>query len=377
MTKRKYHLHLRGRVGYYDFNAEFVEWVLKKHENEQVNVLINSTGGDLFTAMTISAAFRRHGNVHVHYEAMNASAATIASLGAKRVTIDSKAMYLVHKCSQQFFLWSGLNADQLKSLIENLSKAKDDLDKIDLNIARGYAERCKKTKDELLALMKKGGWLTAEEALQWGFVDEVTDYPEDVQAMLTPEVAAELESAGVPLPDMPLQPEKESEKGILARIREFLNKHYNYEPPNKEEENMKKEIFAVLALTLGLATLECEEKGSVSLTCEQLKKLDDTVKKLQEEVKAKEDELKTKNDELKTKNDEIAALKGDAGKKETKSPLQARIDALQKEIDALKKAPGDDTTSVTETKKEEPEADDTANYFNEMKAAKETLDLLK
>lgn len=372
MTKRKYHLHLRGRVGYYEFNADFVEYVLKKHENEQVNVLINSTGGDLFTALTISAAFRRHGNVHVHYEAMNASAATIASLGAKRVTIDSHAMYLVHKCSQEFFLWSGLNADQLESLIENLSKAKDQLDKIDLNIARGYAERCKKSKDELLELMKKGGWLTAEEALQWGFVDEVTDFPEDVQATLTPEVAADLESAGIPLPDMPVQQQEESEKGLLAKIRAFLNKHYNYEPPNKEENNMKKQIFAVLALALGLATLECEENKSVAMTCDQLKTLDNEMKRLQDTVKAKEDELKAKNDE-------IAAIKGEQKKQEDPaSMLQARVDELQQQLDALKKAPGDVTKTVTENgKKEEAPANEADNYFAEMKAAKQTLDLLK
>lgn len=373
MTKRKYHLHLRGHVGGWEFNADFVEYVLKKHENEQVNVLINSTGGDLFTALSISAAFRRHGNVHVHYEAMNASAATIASLGAKRVTIDSHAMYLVHKCSQQFFLWSGLNADQLESLIENLNKAKDQLDKIDLNIARGYAERCKKTKDELLALMKEGGWLTAQEALQWGFVDEVTDYPEDVQAILTPGVAAELENAGIPLPDMPLQQEEESEKGILAKIRAFLNKHYNYEPPNKEEINMKKRIFAVLALALGLASLECEEDKSVAMTCDQLKTLDDKMKELQDSIKAKDDEIKAKDDEIK-------ALKGeDKGKKEDPaSDLSARINELQNQLNELKKKPGDTTSHVTDDgKKQAPEPTEADNYYAEMKAAKDTLDMLK
>ena len=49
------------------------------------------------------------------------------------------------------------------------------MEKIDLNIAAMYADKCKKDKQALLDLMKVGGWLTAQEALDWGFVDEICD----------------------------------------------------------------------------------------------------------------------------------------------------------------------------------------------------------
>lgn len=42
---------------------------------------------------------------------------------------------------------------------------KENLDKMDSNIAEMYAKKCKKEPADLLALMKKGGWLTAKEAL--------------------------------------------------------------------------------------------------------------------------------------------------------------------------------------------------------------------
>ena len=45
-------------------------------------MLIDSLGGSLAMALSIVAAFRNHENVNVHFVGMNASAATIASLGA-------------------------------------------------------------------------------------------------------------------------------------------------------------------------------------------------------------------------------------------------------------------------------------------------------
>ena len=210
MAKKLYHLHLKGTVGYWNFDADYVDYVLNKHKDEQVNVLIDSLGGSVASALSISAAFKRHGNVHVHYVGMNASAATIASLGAARITIDTNAMYLVHKCSQMVFKWDLLNADQLQQLIEECEKAKKDLDKIDLNIAEGYAKRCKKEKEDLLALMKVGGWLNAEEALAWGFVDEITDNPEDVKPKVTEEVVDFMAAHGIPMPDLPVDDEEQS-----------------------------------------------------------------------------------------------------------------------------------------------------------------------
>ena len=49
---------------------------------------------------------------------------------------------------------------------------KSDLEKMDANVAQMYASKCQKSPEDLLALMKKGGWLTAKEALEWGFVQQ-------------------------------------------------------------------------------------------------------------------------------------------------------------------------------------------------------------
>ena len=200
MAHSKYHLHLKGYVGGYDFDRDYVDYVLSKNPDTEVHVLIDSLGGSLATALSIVAAFREHSNVHVHYVGMNASAATIVSLGAKHVSIDSSAMYLVHKCSVEFFRWASANSDKLADIIKEAKQMKSDLEKMDANVAQMYASKCQKSPEDLLALMKKGGWLTAKEALEWGFVDEITDYEEDAAPVITDSIAADMASSGIPVP---------------------------------------------------------------------------------------------------------------------------------------------------------------------------------
>ena len=51
----KYHLHLKGYVGGYDFDRDYVDYILNKHPEEEVHVLIDSLGGSLATALSIVA----------------------------------------------------------------------------------------------------------------------------------------------------------------------------------------------------------------------------------------------------------------------------------------------------------------------------------
>lgn len=129
MSKTAYNISLKGYVGGYDFDRSTVDKELAKNEGKQVNVLIDSLGGSLATGLSISAAFKNHGNVNVHFVGLNASAATIASLGTAHISIDAGGMYLVHQCSMAFFEWGSLNSAQFETLIADCEKIKADLEK--------------------------------------------------------------------------------------------------------------------------------------------------------------------------------------------------------------------------------------------------------
>ena len=47
MAKTKYNLHLKGYVGGWDFDSDYVDFVLNKNTDKEVAVLIDSLGGQL------------------------------------------------------------------------------------------------------------------------------------------------------------------------------------------------------------------------------------------------------------------------------------------------------------------------------------------
>ena len=73
MKNTQYQLHLKGFVGGYDFDRDYVDYVLARNEGKPVHVLIDSLGGSLATAISIASAFKRHGDVTVHFVGMNAT----------------------------------------------------------------------------------------------------------------------------------------------------------------------------------------------------------------------------------------------------------------------------------------------------------------
>ena len=233
MAKTAYQITLKGYVGGADFDRTTVDRELTKNTGKAVNVLIDSLGGSLATGLSISAAFKNHGNVNVHFVGLNASAATIASLGAAHISIDAGAMYLVHKCSMAFFEWGSLNSDQFATLIADCEKIKADLDKLDLNCAQLYANRCKRKPEDLLSLMKVGGWLSAKEALDWGFVDEITDLEDEPAPRLTDALASAMASEGMPIPNIPLaEQDKENAFGkFLTAIASIFNSKSHTQMP--------------------------------------------------------------------------------------------------------------------------------------------------
>lgn len=306
MARNNYHLHLKGYVGGYDFDADYVDYILAKNPDTDIHVLIDSLGGSLSTALSIVAAFRNHGRVHVHFVGMNASAATIASLGATHISIDSSAMYLVHKCSVEFFRWASANSDKLADIIKEAKQMQTDLEKMDANVAQMYAAKCQKTPSELLSLMKKGGWLTAAEALEWGFVDEVTDFEEDAAPVITDSIAADMTASGIPVPS---HVTKEQSANLITRLVEALTNIFksNYNPKSDMNPN----------------TQQQEQKDPQTP--------DTTAQQEQQEQQDQHSEV------LAQKEEEIADLKA--------------------QIDALKKAPGASTSQVVENDNSGKEAD--------------------
>ena len=287
MSNATYNLHLKGFVGGADFDRNYVDFVLAQNSEQSVSVLIDSLGGSLATALSIASAFRNHGDVSVHFVGMNASAATIASLGAKHISIDANAMYLVHKCSTEFFRWCDLNADNTQDLINELQAQKNDLDKLDANIASMYSAKCKKDVKDLLELMKVGGWLSAQEALEWGFVDEVTNSNEQAP-VLTDALASAMANAGMPIPNIPVQDRNSPFAKFIASLSSLFK--------SEKSSNLSNTMNITLA------------NISKILNQENFTATDNMVTLSMENLQAIENALDTQAKEIAALNERISAL---------------------------------------------------------------------
>ncbi len=373
-----YHLKLKGFVGGYDFDASYVDYILSKNQGKPVDVLIDSLGGSLATALSIVASFREHGQVHVHYVGMNASAATIVSMGANHVTMDASAMYLVHKCSAEFIQWASLNADQLKDQIAHLEQMKTDLEKMDANVASLYAAKCKKPASELLDLMKVGGWLTAQEALAWGFVDEITDSKEDKAPVLTEATACAMASAGIPLPHMPIQPEQSEWSKFLSSFMQFFSGRASelaqpkaLSTPNQTVKDMKNLfplIVAALALTDEAFAKDAEGNVTLNLNQSQLQALEREMKGLHEDVA----EANGRANGVQSLNQEISTLKASAEAKDQEiATLKARVEELGRQ-------PGETTQQVHNSAGADPQKpkSDVEQFFDTNREARDLFNRL-
>lgn len=317
---KNYHIFLKGEVGSRwsgNFTSDMVNWILDKHKDSEVNVLINSLGGYTHEGLAISSLFKIHGNVNVHFIGMSASAATIAAMGAKKITIDADAMFLVHRCSNLVFEWDYMNADQLDEHIKKLEKQRDDQQNIDACVAGLYGRRCKKSKDELLKLMSKDSWLTAQQALEWGFVDEITNDTEDKEP-LTESTAAAMSSAGMPLP-----PGFKGKKGSLFnRFLDFLKS------TNHQESESATDTEPEISQPMNTETPQSQEQQPA------------TPAQAAQQPQSNDTEMQPQSQSDLAK--EIATLKQQLAERD-------------QTISELRKEPAAPTSAVVESKKDEPD----------------------
>lgn len=143
----------------------FKEQLYEKGNNGPVTVRLNSPGGDLIAASVISATLKDYpGKVTIKIDGLAASAAVMVAISGDRVKIQPSAYVMIH--NPMIGLLGYFNVDELKGMV-------DDLKVIKGGIVEGYQARTKMDYDKLSKLMDDETWMTASEAVAYGFADEV------------------------------------------------------------------------------------------------------------------------------------------------------------------------------------------------------------
>lgn len=345
-----YQLIIDDFIGPWAYSKNFVRDVLAKYTGRHVDVKISSYGGSLDHGLDIRQQFIDHGDVTVYFSGFVASAATVAALGAKRIVMSKYAHLLVHKCSNFISAWGNYNADQMQDLIERLTANKRENDKIDVVLATMYADRCGKKVADILDTLKRGEWLTADEALEMGFIDEIGE-PEGEKTSkvnMTPALEAKFNAFGLPTPPSG-EPLAEGHSGawfrrlVSAVSRSIAETPANADANPSSNPDMHNYDFksAVSTLKLDAAPVP-DARGKVLLSAEQLQTLSQRVGSLEASVAEKDDIIKTRDQ---------------------------KITELNAQVDALRESPADESDDIKDDAGESDAAVSALDMFNSVKSA--------
>lgn len=144
---------------------QVVDAITQAGDAPVLNVYVNSPGGDVFESRAIMAAIDRFpGKTVAHIDSLCASAATSIALACDEVNMNQGALFMIHNASGM--AWGDKQA---------LRDTADLLQKVELSIIKDYTDKTGMNDAAVIAMMDAESWLTADEALAQGFVDNVIE----------------------------------------------------------------------------------------------------------------------------------------------------------------------------------------------------------
>ncbi len=130
---------------------------------ETLRVLINSGGGSVMAGQEIYSMLRGRTDVTIEIQSIAGSAASVIAM-ANRSEISPVGMIMIHNVSTY-----GASGDY-----HDMQKEAEILKEMNAALARAYTEKTGKSSEEILKMMDRETWITAEKALELGFVDAIT-----------------------------------------------------------------------------------------------------------------------------------------------------------------------------------------------------------
>lgn len=130
---------------------------------ETLTVLVNSGGGSVMAGQEIYSMLRGRDDVEICIQSMAGSAASVIAM-ANRSEISPVAMIMIHNVSM-----GGASGDY-----HDMQKNAEILKQMNVALASSYVAKTGKSEEEILKLMDRETWLTANQALEMGFVDSIS-----------------------------------------------------------------------------------------------------------------------------------------------------------------------------------------------------------
>lgn len=198
-------------LGYDNVSPNAVEDALNNSDGD-VEVDIASGGGSVFAASEIYTMLKAYsGKVVVNIQGLAASAASVIAMAGDEINMSPTSQMMIHKASTV----SAGNADDFA----HDSKM---LDVTDQSIVNAYAAKTGMDRDDILQLMSNETWMTAQDAVDKGFADNISTgakQPQLINAVGTPVIS----------------------NNAISKIKTLLAKSRSDKPENKAEKPVNTE----------------------------------------------------------------------------------------------------------------------------------------
>jgi len=173
-------IHLHAEIGAWGItSADFTRDFKALGKVSQINLHINSMGGDVFDGLAIYNMLvgeREKGTgVTVYVDGIAASIASIIAMAGGEILMPESAFLMIHNASGM--VWG--TAEEMDRMAHTMRD-------IDSSLVRIYAKRTKREPDEIREMMARETWMDGPQAFANGFVSRITDAKSDLAACSTP-----------------------------------------------------------------------------------------------------------------------------------------------------------------------------------------------
>lgn len=132
---------------------------------EELEVFINSGGGDVQAGQEIYSLLKSVNSV-AKIQGFAASAAGVAAMGCRKVLISDVGAIMIHN------VWcGGVSGDY-----HEMDKASEMLKSLNETMANAYVAKSGRPLTEILEIMDRETWLSADKAIEYGFADGRIDH---------------------------------------------------------------------------------------------------------------------------------------------------------------------------------------------------------
>ena len=135
--------------------------------SRRIHVRINSNGGEVYSGIAIFNALRHsQADIRIYVDGIAASMASVIALCGKPVEMSKYARLMLHSVS------GGCYGNK-----QDLQRCMEEIESLEGSLSEIYAERLGMSKEEVKQTYFDGEdhWLTAKEALDLGFIDDIYD----------------------------------------------------------------------------------------------------------------------------------------------------------------------------------------------------------